>query len=119
MTIAREESVSLACGFGAPGEARRFARRVAAASGTTLDTIELLVSELVTNVVLHAHSRVELTLRDLGDRTRVEVSDASTHPPEMRPPHVTGGRGLHIVEALAARWGIEVHIDGKTVWFEI
>lgn len=118
MSITREESVTLPCSPVAPAAARRFARHVGP-DGANLDMVVLLVSELVTNVVLHAHSDVEVTICDRGDRTRVEVKDSSSRMPEMRTPSVTGGRGLSLVEACAARWGIERHIDGKTVWFEV
>lgn len=109
----------MACSPLAPRAARRFARRVAIASDATVDAIELLVSELVTNAVVHAGSPVDLTIRHLGNRTRVEVSDASALLPRMRPATIEHCRGMHLVAALAARWGAEGHVGGKTVWFEV
>ena len=84
-----------------------------------MDAIELVVSELVTNAVVHAESPVDLTIRGLGDRTRVEVSDASTRLPALCPATAENCRGMHIVAALATRWGVEVHDGGKTVWAEV
>lgn len=92
---------------------------MATASVSTVDVIELLVSELVTNAVVHAASPVDVTIRHLGNRTRVEVSDASVRLPQVCPATVEHCRGMNIVDALAARWGAEGHAGGKTVWFEI
>jgi len=92
---------------------------VATASVSTVNVIELLVSELVTNAVVHAGGPVGLTIRHLGSRTRVEVSDTSVRLPEVCPATVEHCRGMHIVAALSARWGAEGHDGGKTVWFEV
>ncbi|MEA2685795.1 MAG: hypothetical protein QOE93_990 [Actinomycetota bacterium] len=112
------ESVILVCSPDAPGEARRFARRVSAFD-VDLESIVLLVSELVTNAVRHGCGEVGLTVRHLGGHARIEVSDGSRLVPLMGPPNIDGGRGLHIVAELAARWGVDRHIQGKTVWCEI
>jgi hypothetical protein len=52
---------------------------------------------------------------------RVEVHDGnSRHPtPSPAPADATSGRGLHLVESLAERWGVEGTPDGKVVWFEL
>jgi anti-sigma regulatory factor (Ser/Thr protein kinase) len=109
----------LACNPFAPRAAREFAHRVVIGSVSTVEVIELLVSELVTNAVVHVGSPVDLTIRHLGNRIRVEVSDAGVQLPEMRPATIEHCRGMHIVAALAARWGIDGHVGGKTVWFEV
>jgi anti-sigma regulatory factor (Ser/Thr protein kinase) len=116
--FAHEESLRLPCHPTAASRARQFARR--RASPPTADTTELLVSELVTNAVVHARSDVELTISNLGDRTLVEVRDASPRLPEPAPPALgPNGRGLHLVSMLASRWGSQRTATGKTVWFEV
>lgn len=86
-----------------------------------IDTACLLTSELVTNALVHAQSRVKLTVSVLGRRVRVEVGDGSDAQPRPRPmaDDSTTGRGLHIVEAMATRWGSSMTADGKRVWFEL
>jgi anti-sigma regulatory factor (Ser/Thr protein kinase) len=85
------------------------------------DTAVLLVSELVTNAVVHARSTV--TVRLLVDEgcVTVEVDDASALPPSVRLPRADqpGGRGLHLLESLTDRWGVRPSATGKTVWFEL
>jgi anti-sigma regulatory factor (Ser/Thr protein kinase) len=84
-------------------------------------TLQVLVAELVTNAVLHARSDAELSVTVEGDRARIEVRDRSTRMPTALH-YGTGsitGRGLHLVDALADRWGVEEVPDGKVVWFEI
>jgi anti-sigma regulatory factor (Ser/Thr protein kinase) len=83
---------------------------------------ELLISEVVTNAVLHAHSPVEVVLRDPGGALRVEVSDES----EVLPVFVESahtfddhGRGLPLVRDLSDQWGIIENDSGKTVWFSL
>jgi anti-sigma regulatory factor (Ser/Thr protein kinase) len=86
-----------------------------------IDTACLLTSELVTNALVHARSRVKLTVSVTGRRIRVEVGDASDAQPRPRPmaDDATTGRGLHIVDAMATRWGSSSTADGKRVWFEL
>ena len=106
----------------ASGGARRFVRSALDSEDETLvSALELLVSELVTNAVLHAGSApsVDVIIRD--DCVRVEVLD--THPslPTPRAPDAAepSGRGLAIVDHLADRWSTELLDEGKIVWFEI
>jgi anti-sigma regulatory factor (Ser/Thr protein kinase) len=85
----------------------------------------LLTSELVTNVVVHTDSvGVDVRAHCDGARLRVCVDDATMTPlkPVRRDgpePPAGRGRGLWLVEALAARWGCEALPDGKRVWFEV
>jgi anti-sigma regulatory factor (Ser/Thr protein kinase) len=87
------------------------------------ETALLLVSELATNAFRHGAPPVLLSLRLDADRLRVEVADGS--PALPRPgrlaPEQAGGRGLLIVQELAARWGSQASRSrvGKTVWFEL
>jgi anti-sigma regulatory factor (Ser/Thr protein kinase) len=87
----------------------------------TVDTAMLLVSEVVTNAVVHAHTPVEVHIAVRGPVVRIEARDGSTTPPRL--PHVdagaTSGRGLAMVDELASSWGSVVGPDGKTVWFEL
>lgn len=89
--------------------------------GDMTDTVELLVSELVTNAVLHAATPIELTMRRTGDGVRVEVHDHDPTLPtrvENLDPLSTSGRGLALVEALADAAGTESNGDGgKIMWF--
>ena len=85
------------------------------------DDVVLMVSELVTNVGLHARTEATVRLLFTGDCLRVEVADGSTEPVEVRPrsPGAETGRGLMIVAALALTWGVDTKPGGKTVWFEV
>ncbi|WP_079107028.1 SpoIIE family protein phosphatase [Streptomyces sp. NRRL S-1521] len=86
------------------------------------DTAELLVGELVTNAVLHARTEVEVSVQRQDGRIRVRVSDdrPDRRPvPRHCPPYTGAGRGLDLVEHLASRYGVEVDVRRKTVWFEL
>lgn len=108
--------------------ARTFVSQFGAAAGLSGEvrrTAALLVSELVTNAIVHGRSGacVEVSL-DADQVLRISVSDDN---PLLLPtvdvrPRATaeGGRGLLIVSLLAARWGVApVAGGGKTVWFEL
>ena len=87
-----------------------------------VDTVELLTSEVVTNALVHARSAPELLVDVRPDVVRVEVFDMSADEPVLQPhnPDGASGRGIAIVEELAAGWGVElVPEDGKRVWFEV
>ena len=83
--------------------------------------LELLVSEVVTNVVTHTTSAPRVTAQLTSTTIRVAVYDADPHLPDYRVPDETrpGGRGLHLLDRLASRWGAEPTEDGKVVWFEL
>lgn len=88
-----------------------------------LDDALLVVSELVANAVRHAHtvSTLELELGGNGSRLRVALADGSSTAPRLRHAHATAedGRGMGILSALSDRWGIELHVGGKRVWWEV
>lgn len=89
-----------------------------AASG--LDDLILVASELLTNAVKACSG--DITVEITAHRSRIElaVEDDSPLPAMIRRPDDRGGRGLHIVEALSARWGQEVRGRGsKRVWCQM
>jgi anti-sigma regulatory factor (Ser/Thr protein kinase) len=87
----------------------------------------LAVSELVTNVVFHAGTKAELTVRRLGSGLRVEVRDGSTKlprvtandPADLLEIRSMTGRGLALVAVTADRWGVDPDRGGKVVWAEV
>jgi anti-sigma regulatory factor (Ser/Thr protein kinase) len=81
----------------------------------------LLTSELVTNAVVHAGGKSMLRAGLVGGNLRVELSDANGMVPELNEvdPARVGGRGLHLVDDVASRWGITSRPRGKTIWFEL
>jgi anti-sigma regulatory factor (Ser/Thr protein kinase) len=83
------------------------------------DTAALLVSEVVTNAVLHGDGTVEVRAELSGRILRVEVQDDGVGVPTVRRagPEAEGGRGLALVDALSSRWGVESLAGGKYVWF--
>ena len=89
--------------------------------GHLVDDAVLLVSELVTNAVVHGRSDVALRLWRTGSGVRVEIADR--HPGAVLPrrpdPEALGGRGLYLVETLAQDWGVRPAKPGKAVWFEL
>ncbi|WP_265561526.1 SpoIIE family protein phosphatase [Streptomyces hygroscopicus] len=106
----------------APGRARRLARRALARWGMEelTDSVELLVSEVVTNAVRYASRPVTLRLLRT-DVLRCEVGDDVPQLPRLRQARATdeGGRGLYLVNRLARRWGATRLSTGKVVWFEL
>lgn len=81
----------------------------------------LLTTELVTNAIVHAATDFALRVATNQDHLRVEVSDSSDDPPRLIPIHEAEehGRGLHLVDALSASWGVDWRTSGKAVWFEL
>lgn len=113
------------------GRARRWARSRLAGSGIGADEplaeiLILLVSELVTNAVVHtgcpAVLRLSLPGTEGGSSTvRLEVADRSGRAPVPRcaDGDETGGRGLALVDGLADRWGWSPEGAGKSIWCEL
>ncbi|MFF3846748.1 SpoIIE family protein phosphatase [Streptomyces sp. NPDC002328] len=105
--------------------ARRFTRRTLRAWGVPADAMDaalLVVSELVTNALVHTDGRVRLDLGLISHRLRLAVTDASPRTP-VKPPgltwEATGGRGILLVEAVSDAWGTVPVSGGKQVWSEI
>ena len=86
-----------------------------------LDTVALLVTELVTNAILHARTPMQLELEAHADHVRLCVEDASPEQPQVRRygSDAVTGRGLVLVEQLATSWGVEPTLSGKVVWCKI
>jgi anti-sigma regulatory factor (Ser/Thr protein kinase) len=105
-------------------EARAYvAETLAQLPADMVERIVLMVSELVTNVIVHAQTAVELELlQEIGDkRVRIVVTDEGGGRPNPRAPSnlEAHGRGLQIVEALSDQWGIEYLPNSKSVWFSV
>lgn len=86
-----------------------------------LDTAELLVSEIVTNALVHAGTPVDVAFCFVDGGLRVEVTDGSPHLPTPRGygPSAGTGRGLMLLEEMVDEWGVVPDDPGKTVWFQI
>jgi anti-sigma regulatory factor (Ser/Thr protein kinase) len=105
--------------------ARRFvAESVELLGLDRLPAVQLMVSELATNVVFHAKSQFDVILERVDRNTaRVEVRDFGDGVPSFIPGRTesTGGRGLKIVDLLAQTWGVENRPSGqgKSTWFVV
>ncbi|MGX1882273.1 ATP-binding SpoIIE family protein phosphatase [Streptomyces sp. NPDC055287] len=90
-----------------------------------LDAAVLMVSEMVTNVLVHTDGDALLIAEATGDpgvrRLRVEVADSSDELPHKRRPGemASSGRGLILMEMLADAWGVDPRGEGKSIWFEL
>jgi anti-sigma regulatory factor (Ser/Thr protein kinase) len=111
----------------APGLARSAMTELArelSLDGSLRQTLVLLVSEVVSNAVLHSRGPrdacVGLTAEIAGDALRVTVTDAGEGfiPSERDPERADGGYGLYLLEKAASRWGVEASAP-TCVWFEL
>ncbi|MFD9853464.1 ATP-binding protein [[Kitasatospora] papulosa] len=106
--------------------ARRYVRAAVAwqvpnTPADALDTLELLASELVTNAVRYGSEpgdSLQVVVAATPGRCRLEVHDTRRKRPHVRPASDERGRGrgLHLVELLAASWGTAERPMGKIVW---
>ncbi|MFJ9865302.1 SpoIIE family protein phosphatase [Streptomyces sp. NPDC101165] len=120
LSVAQDEPERIA-------EARRHLRELLHdwASGEQVDSAVLLVSEMVTNVLVHTDADslllAEVTGEPGGRRLRVEVTDAGDDLPHRRHPGelASSGRGLLLIELLAHAWGVDPQGEGKSIWFEL
>jgi serine phosphatase RsbU (regulator of sigma subunit)/anti-sigma regulatory factor (Ser/Thr protein kinase) len=114
---------------GAPGAARRFVRSALAEAGLDelADDAVLLTSELCENAVLHAGTGFTIDLAADGVELTLAITDQGSTPMELRrtvPPaagsrRATHGRGLVLVDAIAAAWGSRHDSGGHRVWFTL
>ncbi|WP_329390514.1 ATP-binding protein [Streptomyces sp. NBC_01351] len=112
----------------AVGEVRRALRelmRHRCADGAA-EVAELLITELVTNALVHTDQGAEVSASLAAGRLRVEVRDYANRRPRPRTyvptaDDGTHGRGLMLVQALADQWGVDAPDlgRGKVVWFEL
>ena len=118
--VARRVTTTFPAAVGSVALARQFIRELEIGPAV-MPTVELLVSELVTNAVVHGTGEVGLSVR-LAEKIRVAVADKSPQRPRLAPsvgepgPH---GYGIFLVELLAEAWGVESTATGKAVWFEV
>ncbi|WP_457457748.1 ATP-binding protein [Streptomyces sp. TE5632] len=118
----------LAAHPGSPAQARRLTRaRLTgwSVSEDTCDTAVLVVSELVTNAIVHtASSHIVCELHDGDDLVRIAVRDEGCGPDQprantRRQPEDEHGRGLLLVDAMCHAWGAHEHGPGLLVWAEL
>jgi len=108
-------------------EIRAYLGKLLAGGPVDVPTVALLAGELATNSLRHATARADgviaLAVLAAGDAVRVEVAaGGGPTTPCLRPlddEYAEGGRGLHLVDLLASRWGFTRDRNGTTTWFEI
>ena len=94
-------------------------------SSDQVDSAVLLLSEMLTNVLVHTDTDAlllaEVTDGIDGRRMRIEVTDSGDDLPHMRRPGelASSGRGLVLIELLAHAWGVSPRGRGKSIWFEL
>ncbi|ANH92507.1 MULTISPECIES: SpoIIE family protein phosphatase [unclassified Streptomyces] len=94
-------------------------------SADQVDSAVLLLSEMLTNVLVHTDTDALVLAEVSGERgerrMRVEVSDAGDDLPHKRRPGelASSGRGLVLTELLADAWGVEPRGEGKSIWYEL
>ncbi len=118
--------ISLPQTSASPAQARRHVTRFAEDHDVLgqASVALLVLSELVTNAVLHGREPIDVCVSRRPDALLIEVSDGDTHtahiaPQLRRSADLAGGRGLQIVNSLARDWGVTANDGGKTVWAEV
>jgi anti-sigma regulatory factor (Ser/Thr protein kinase) len=117
-------ALDLPMSVAAPGLARRAIEELGLEAGER-ESASLVISELVTNAVLHSGAAVttsiRITARIIGDMLRLSVTDGGTRAGAIcrrETAGIEGGFGLLLVERLVARWGVERN-GTTTVWCEL
>ncbi len=107
----------------AAGEARRTVTDALSRWGLAwlAESTALIVSELVTNAITHAHSVTILDLELTDHWLQVSVTDTSRALPQLRTPEPVAehGRGVYLINLLATRWGVEHLASGKRIWAQL
>lgn len=107
-----------------PGKARGFVRRLMTEWGIesgVADDAELLVTEVVTNSIIHARTPVRLEVDAADGQLEFRVSDGSKRQLQLRmpgPESVTG-RGVNLLDQIAMDWDVLPRAEGKTVRFRL
>lgn len=117
-------SVDLTPEPASPGRARTFVRALLAEWGVAdegADDAEFLVSELVTNAIIHARTGVTVDVSLEDGILHVGVSDRSTRTVHLRRPSIEAvtGRGVYFLDQLARDWQVLSTAEGKTVRFSL
>lgn len=117
------KAITLRAGPQSAATARLFLRRTAVEWGVdeVAEVLLLVATELVSNALTHGRSEVHLRVDRQPRLLRVEVEDGDSRLPVLHAvgPDALGGRGLTVVDALAARWGSKCVPAGKVVWAEL
>jgi anti-sigma regulatory factor (Ser/Thr protein kinase) len=103
----------------APALARAGVAAVTALPEGSAQDLQLLTSELVSNVVRHsglgATDEMTVRIEDLADRIRVAVTDHGSRDPDLS----TRARGLELVDRLSTRWSVDREGSRTIAWFEL
>lgn len=102
----------------APAAARRWSLDQVDVSSEAAQVLALLVSEMVTNAVIHARTAISVGVTALDGAVLVTVADRNLVEPEQQPYSSSrpSGRGIALIEAMAEEWGVVSDDFGKTVW---
>ncbi len=118
-----DAGLALECGPGAPGVARSWiAAELAGWPPDVVDAASLIISELVANAVLHAHTAITVAAEHADSEVHVRVIDDNPELPVVKRYGATAetGRGFKLVSAMADDWGVEpIASGGKAVWFSL
>jgi len=106
-----------------PAHAREVVRGVlAGVPPQVVEKAQVMVSELVTNAIVHGSGEASIVVEVDEESLHVEVLDCEPTL-DLAPLRVGAssqrGRGLAIVDALASSWGVEPRLAGKAVWFNL
>jgi CheY-like chemotaxis protein/anti-sigma regulatory factor (Ser/Thr protein kinase) len=122
-TASRHETARFEADLQTVPLARDFVRRCLAdwGAGHLVDEASLVVTELAANAVLHAGTPYEVRVSRSDGAVRIEVADSDAGTPEPQPFSAVAedGRGIVIVSALSASWGIDALPRGKITWAEL
>ena len=116
------QKIDLAADVASCSTARRFVEETLAQEDDDLRANALLLlSEVVTNALLHTSGSVTVEVQQQGSAYRIAVSDRSRTPPTAKGYRTDDatGRGLQLLDCLAAAWGWKLTDTGKVVWFDL